>query len=45
MVKILMRADTHVSFSVPAEEPEAKCTSSQAMINEIIIKNARASNY
>lgn len=30
MVKILMRADTHVSFSVPAEEPEAKCTKSQA---------------
>jgi facilitated trehalose transporter len=32
MVKILMRADTHVSFSfVPAEEPKAKCTTSQAM--------------
>lgn len=30
MVKILMRADTHVSFSVPAEEPVAKCTTSQA---------------
>lgn len=28
-----MRADTHVSFSVPAEEPKAKCTNSQA--NEI----------
>lgn len=36
MVKILMRADTHVSFSVPAEEPEAKCTKSQAMINEFM---------
>lgn len=30
MVKILMRADTHVSFSIPAEEPKAKCTNSQA---------------
>lgn len=29
-MKILMRADTHVSFSVPAEEPKAKCTNSQA---------------
>lgn len=28
-MKILMRADTHVSFSVPAEEPKAKCTNSQ----------------
>lgn len=28
-MKILMRADTHVSFSVPAEEPKAKCTFSQ----------------
>ena len=25
-----MRADTHVSFSIPAEEPKAKCTNSQA---------------
>ncbi|XP_050096987.1 facilitated trehalose transporter Tret1 isoform X2 [Anopheles aquasalis] len=31
MVKILMRADTHVSFSVPAEEPVAKCTVSQVL--------------
>jgi hypothetical protein len=30
IMKILMRADTHVSFSVPAEEPKAKCTNSQA---------------
>lgn len=37
MVKILMRADTHVSFSVPAEEPVAKCTTSQANNNMIII--------
>lgn len=29
IMKILMRADTHVSFSVPAEEPKAKCTNSQ----------------
>jgi hypothetical protein len=29
-MKILMRADTHVSFSVPAEEPKPKCTNSQA---------------
>lgn len=29
MVKLLMRADTHVSFTVPAEEPVAKCTFSQ----------------
>lgn len=29
-MKILMRADTHVSFSVPAEEPKAKCTNAQA---------------
>lgn len=28
-MKILMRADTHVSFSVPAEDPVAKCTVSQ----------------
>lgn len=32
MVKLLMRADTHVSFSfVPAEEPKAKCTTSQIL--------------
>uniref|UniRef100_A0A2M4A4U2 Facilitated trehalose transporter Tret1 n=1 Tax=Anopheles triannulatus TaxID=58253 RepID=A0A2M4A4U2_9DIPT len=31
MVKILMRADTHVSFTVPAEEPVAKCTVSQVL--------------
>jgi len=28
-MKILMRADTHVSFSVPVEEPKAICTFSQ----------------
>lgn len=28
-MKLLMRADTHVSFSVPYEEPKAKCTTSQ----------------
>ncbi|XP_058125935.1 facilitated trehalose transporter Tret1 [Anopheles ziemanni] len=31
MVKILMRADTHVSFVVPIEEPVAKCTLSQVL--------------
>lgn len=31
MVKLLMRADTHVSFVVPAEEPVAKCTFSQVL--------------
>ncbi|EAT32796.1 AAEL014972-PA [Aedes aegypti] len=31
MVKLLMRADTHVSFTVPAEEPVAKCTFSQVL--------------
>uniref|UniRef100_U5EJ99 Facilitated trehalose transporter Tret1 n=1 Tax=Corethrella appendiculata TaxID=1370023 RepID=U5EJ99_9DIPT len=31
MVKILMRADTHVSFTVPAEEPKAVCTFSQVL--------------
>lgn len=36
-MKILMRADTHVSFSVPAEEPRAKCTASQAIINQRIV--------
>ena len=35
-MKILMRADTHVSFSVPAEEPKAKCTNSQAIFVEIL---------
>ncbi|XP_032589789.1 facilitated trehalose transporter Tret1 isoform X2 [Drosophila grimshawi] len=30
-MKILMRADTHVSFSVPMEEPKAKCTDSQVL--------------
>lgn len=30
-MKILMRADTHVSFVVPAEEPKAKCTFSQVI--------------
>lgn len=29
MVKLLMRADTHVSFTVPASDPPAKCTFSQ----------------
>lgn len=32
-MKILMRADTHVSFSVPAEDPVAKCTLSQVIRN------------
>ncbi|XP_055612405.1 facilitated trehalose transporter Tret1 [Uranotaenia lowii] len=31
MVKLLMRADTHVSFTVPAEDPVAKCTFSQVL--------------
>ncbi|KRF79918.1 facilitated trehalose transporter Tret1 isoform X2 [Drosophila virilis] len=30
-MKILMRADTHVSFSVPIDEPKAKCTYSQVL--------------
>ncbi|XP_022228539.2 facilitated trehalose transporter Tret1 isoform X2 [Drosophila obscura] len=30
-MKILMRADTHVSFSVPVEEPKAICTFSQVL--------------
>ena len=30
-----MRADTHVSFSIPAEEPKAKCTNSQANFNDL----------
>ncbi|XP_055839095.1 facilitated trehalose transporter Tret1 isoform X3 [Episyrphus balteatus] len=30
-MKILMRADTHVSFSVPADAPHAKCTYSQVL--------------
>ncbi|XP_055389753.1 facilitated trehalose transporter Tret1-like [Condylostylus longicornis] len=30
-MKILMRADTHVSFSVPVEEPKAKSTISQVI--------------
>lgn len=38
MVKILMRADTHVSFSIPAEEPKAKCTNSQANLNYYFLK-------
>lgn len=36
-MKILMRADTHVSFSVPAEEPRAKCTGSQAIKDPMIV--------
>lgn len=32
-MKILMRADTHVSFSVPVEEPKAICTFSQVPKN------------
>lgn len=37
MVKMLMRADTHVSFALPVEEPRAKCTLSQVHIINIII--------
>uniref|UniRef100_A0A1A9ZNK4 Major facilitator superfamily (MFS) profile domain-containing protein n=1 Tax=Glossina pallidipes TaxID=7398 RepID=A0A1A9ZNK4_GLOPL len=30
-VQIFMRADTHVSFHVPADEPKAKCTFTQVL--------------
>lgn len=35
-MKILMRADTHVSLAVPAEDPVAKCTFSQVNILKTI---------
>lgn len=28
-MKVLMRADTHVTFSIPENAPKAKCTASQ----------------
>ncbi|KAJ9593350.1 hypothetical protein L9F63_015054, partial [Diploptera punctata] len=31
MVKMLMRADTHININVPGNEPRAKCTSTQVL--------------
>lgn len=40
-MKVLMRADTHVTFTIPESEPKAKCTCSQVwfkceLVQEII---------
>lgn len=39
MVKILMRADTHINITVPGTEPKAKCTWTQ--VCDITVLQAR----
>lgn len=36
-MKLLMRADTHVSFALPVDEPKAKCTFSQVIVDFFLI--------
>lgn len=31
IMKVLVRADTHVTFTIPETEPKAKCTLSQVL--------------
>lgn len=31
-MKVLIRADTHVTFTIPESEPKAKCTLSQVLL-------------